>query len=51
LFIALLPKLTAILGRYFPEAEVHVSSSPKASSNDSVLAAIAYVYHMRRLKK
>ncbi len=51
LFIALLPKLTAILGRYFPEAEVHVSPSPKTSSDDSVLAAIAYVYHMRRLKK
>jgi len=51
LFIALLPKLTAILGRYFPETEVHASPAPKTTSNDSVLAAIAYVYHMRRLKK
>ena len=51
LFIAFLPKLTAILGRYFPETEVHHISAPKTSSNDAVLAAIAYVYHMRRLKK
>jgi Na+-transporting methylmalonyl-CoA/oxaloacetate decarboxylase gamma subunit len=47
LFIALLPKLTAILGRFFPETEVQ-PSAPKTSSNDAVLAAIAYVFHMRR---
>lgn len=47
LFIALLPKLTAILGRFSPETEVQ-PSAPKTSSNDAVLAAIAYVFHMRR---
>lgn len=51
LFIALLPKLTVLLGRYFPEVETHQAAAPQSSSNDAGLAAIAYVFHMRRQKK
>lgn len=49
-FIALLPKMTAFLAQYFPEDDVHDASSPETSSNDAVLAAIAYVFHMRGQK-
>ena len=51
LFIAVFPKLTAWLGRYFPETEIQEASTPQTSSNDAVMAAIAYVYHMRRQEK
>lgn len=51
LFIAVLPKITAILGRYFPETEGQVSVAPQPSSDDAVLAALAYVYHLRGQKK
>lgn len=51
LFIVVLPKLTAWLSRYFPETEIHEAATPETSSNDTVMAAIAYVYHMRRQEK
>jgi Na+-transporting methylmalonyl-CoA/oxaloacetate decarboxylase gamma subunit len=51
LFIALLPKLTSIVGRYFPESEDVHTPGPQASSNDAVLAAIAYAFHRRRQNK
>jgi len=53
LFIALLPKLTTFLGRYFPEDEIPEQTAPasEASSNDIVLAAIAFAFHKGRQKE
>lgn len=53
IFIALLPKLTTFLGRYFPEDEVPEQAAPVAgdTSNDIVLAAIAFAFHKGRQKE
>ena len=51
LFIAVLPKLMVLLGRYFPEDVAHHAPKPQSATDDAGLAAIAYVFHMRRQKK
>jgi Na+-transporting methylmalonyl-CoA/oxaloacetate decarboxylase gamma subunit len=48
LFIEVLPKLTALLERYVPEDDHPSSPAKQSSSDDAILAAIAFVAHLRR---